>query len=98
MPWILALVYGVASVLSLAMYAVDKSAAKNNRWRISENTLHAVSLAGGWPGALLAQSLLHHKNKKTSFQIVFWLTVILNFAALLWLAASDFSGSLLLMK
>ncbi len=99
MPWLLPSIYAVASILSLIMYAVDKSAAQNQRWRISENSLHLLSLAGGWPGALLAQSMLHHKNRKTAFQIVFWLTVAINLAALfgyIWYmgAASDAAANL----
>ncbi|MFZ6647221.1 DUF1294 domain-containing protein [Undibacterium sp. TJN25] len=88
MPWLLLsilLTYALASVLNLALYAVDKSAAKKGSWRISENSLHLVSLIGGWPGALLAQSMLRHKNRKTAFQIVFWATVAVNLAALIGL-------------
>ncbi|WP_394778652.1 DUF1294 domain-containing protein [Undibacterium sp.] len=88
MPWLLIIIllaYALASLLNLALYAADKSAAKKGNWRISENSLHLVSLLGGWPGALLAQSMLRHKNKKTAFQIVFWATVAINLAALVWL-------------
>lgn len=46
---------------------------------------HLLALIGGWPGALLAQRLYHHKTKKPSFRFVFWLTVLGNCAALLWL-------------
>jgi uncharacterized membrane protein YsdA (DUF1294 family) len=44
-----------------------------------------LSLAGGWPGALVAQQKLHHKSKKQSFRLVFWLTVLLNCGAFVWL-------------
>ena len=83
-----------ASAAALAMYARDKSAAKQGRWRVSENTLHLLSLAGGWPGALVAQRLLRHKSKKRSFQTVFWTTVLLNCGALLWFHTDD-GGALL---
>lgn len=82
MPWFVLLAYSAASALSLALYAVDKSAAQNNRWRISENTLHLLSLAGGWPGAWAAQRMLRHKTRKTSFQRMFWLTALLNLVGL----------------
>ena len=71
----------VSSVAFLA-YALDKSAAKNHQRRIRENTLHLLALIGGWPGALAAQRLLRHKSSKASFQIVFWITVVLNCCAL----------------
>jgi uncharacterized membrane protein YsdA (DUF1294 family) len=72
------LVYLGLSLLAFLAYAFDKSAAVSGRWRIAEQTLHLVSLAGGWPGALLAQQLLRHKTSKQSFIFAFWLTVLLN--------------------
>jgi uncharacterized membrane protein YsdA (DUF1294 family) len=60
------------------MYRFDKQAAEFNDWRIREDSLHLLSLFGGWPGALVAQRVFHHKTKKTSFQILFWTTVLLN--------------------
>jgi uncharacterized membrane protein YsdA (DUF1294 family)/cold shock CspA family protein len=82
--WIL-LIYMVASLLTFMMYAVDKSAARNGAWRTQESTLHLLSLAGGWPGALLAQQKLRHKSKKPSFRSVFRVTVGLNCGAFVWL-------------
>ncbi|MCZ8014240.1 MAG: DUF1294 domain-containing protein [Limnobacter sp.] len=74
--------------MTFAEYALDKSAAKKNRWRTSENTLHILSLVGGWPGALAAQRMLRHKNKKYSFQWIFWCTVVLNVTGLIGLLTS----------
>ncbi|MGD9578618.1 MAG: DUF1294 domain-containing protein, partial [Syntrophorhabdus sp.] len=36
---------------------MDKSAARNERWRTQESRLHLFALIGGWPGALVAQKL-----------------------------------------
>ena len=83
-PLILAL-YIVGSLFTFIMYAVDKSAAKNGAWRTQESTLHLLSLAGGWPGALFAQQKLRHKSKKQSFRSVFWVTVFMNCGAFIWL-------------
>ena len=83
-PLVLAL-YMVASLLTFIMYAVDKSASKKGAWRTQESTLHLLSLAGGWPGALVAQQKLRHKSKKQSFRSVFWLTVLLNCGVFVWL-------------
>lgn len=77
--------YLCASVVAFLAYALDKSAARNDRWRTQESTLHLFGLIGGWPGALLAQQLLRHKSKKQSFQIVFWITVVANCSVLGWL-------------
>ncbi len=86
-PWIGAL-YAVASLITFLVYARDKAAARAGRWRIQESTLHLLAVIGGWPGAILAQRLLHHKNRKTSFQSVFWATVAVNSTAFLLLSAS----------
>lgn len=86
--------YLVASIVSFFAYAFDKSAARQNQWRTQESTLHLFALIGGWPGALAAQRLLRHKSAKTSFQAIFWITVVLNCGALGWLLSS--SGSKML--
>lgn len=74
------LVIGVASVslFTFLVYAADKSRAKAGDWRIAESVLHLLAVLGGWPGAFVAQRWLRHKNAKTGFQIVFWLTVALH--------------------
>ncbi len=81
-PMVLAVYIGL-SLLAFFAYAVDKSAAINGRWRTPERTLHLLSLAGGWPGALLAQQLLRHKCSKPRFVAVFWFTVSANVAGFL---------------
>lgn len=91
--------YLLLSTITYGAYALDKSAAKKGAWRTRESTLHLFALAGGWPGALIAQQRLRHKSKKQSFRLVFWVTVILNFCGFLWLfspAGSDALNSLLL--
>ena len=75
------LAYMALSLLTLLVYAFDKSAAVSGRWRMSEKALHLFSVAGGWPGALLAQQLLRHKTSKQSFISIFWLTVVINIGA-----------------
>lgn len=82
-PLAMALVYLAASLVSFFAYALDKSAAQNGRWRIAESTLHLLALAGGWPGALLAQQFLRHKSRKAEFRAVFWGTVLINVAGFL---------------
>ena len=76
--------YLAASVTTAVVYRIDKSAAQGGRWRTAESTLHLLALAGGWPGALIAQRLFRHKSRKPSFQVAFVVTVALNCAALLW--------------
>ncbi|MDJ0855177.1 MAG: cold shock and DUF1294 domain-containing protein [Desulfobacterales bacterium] len=84
-PVELVCLYAIMSVAAFLMYAKDKNAAEWGRWRTAENTLHALSLIGGWPGAKIAQSFLRHKSKKLSFRITYWVTVIANCGTLYWL-------------
>jgi uncharacterized membrane protein YsdA (DUF1294 family)/cold shock CspA family protein len=79
-------VYPAASAVTFGAYAIDKSAAQKGRRRTSEKALHLLSLIGGWPGAWVAQSVLRHKSRKQPFRTVFWLTVMLNCAAVAWLS------------
>jgi uncharacterized membrane protein YsdA (DUF1294 family) len=76
--------YVVASIAAAVAYATDKSAAERGAWRTRERTLHLVALIGGWPGALIAQTLLRHKTRKPSFRFAFWATVVLNCGVLAW--------------
>ncbi len=80
-PTWLALVYLATSAVTFLAYAIDKSSARRGAWRTSESTLHALAIAGGWPGALLAQQILRHKSAKAEFRSVFWVTVTVNVVA-----------------
>lgn len=90
------LIYLVPSVVTYLAYAKDKSSARHGEWRISESTLHALSFAGGWPGALLAQQFLRHKSAKTEFRVVFWCTVVMN-VTLFIVVCSTIGGSIVTM-
>lgn len=86
-PSALVAFYLAASTLTFFAYAFDKSAARKNQRRIRENTLHAFGFACGWPGALIAQSLLRHKSRKQPFGAILWSTALLHcgaFAAYLY--------------
>jgi uncharacterized membrane protein YsdA (DUF1294 family)/cold shock CspA family protein len=87
LPMAALVLYLVASAVAFLMYALDKSAARDDRRRTRESTLLLLGVLGGWPGALAAQALLRHKSAKTSFQTAFWLTVAVNLLAIGWLAA-----------
>lgn len=94
LPLQVLVIYTAASSITFLAYAVDKSAAKHNRWRTQERTLHLFSLIGGWPGAFYAQKKLRHKSSKPAFKRLFWLTAALNVGATLYLFTE--SGSQLL--
>ena len=85
LPAIVPAVYVVASLIAVALYRGDKSAAMTGRRRTPEQTLLVLGLFGGWPGAAVAQRLFRHKSRKASFQALFWTSAVLNAAALVWL-------------
>lgn len=77
-PTILLGIAGGISVIAFSLHALDKRRARQNKWRISESTLHAFELLGGWPGAFLAQRIFRHKTAKWGYQITFWIVVLLH--------------------
>ena len=80
--------YFTLSIVTYLAYGFDKAKAKRDTQRTPESSLHLLALLGGWPGAALAQQLLRHKSKKQPFRNIYWLTVIINLAALVWLLSS----------
>ena len=86
------LFYICMSIITFLVYAMDKSSARKDGQRTSENRLHMLALLGGWPGALYAQQLLRHKSIKQPFRSIFWLTVALNIMALGYLASDRGAG------
>lgn len=79
--------YLLMSLVTFAMYASDKSAARAGRRRVPEANLLMASLLGGWPGGLIARHALRHKTRKQPFRTIFWVTVVLNLAGLAYVAA-----------
>jgi uncharacterized membrane protein YsdA (DUF1294 family) len=85
--------YGVMSALAFGLYGYDKRQARNDAQRMPEKVLHGVELFGGWPGALLAQQAFRHKTRKVSYQVVFWLIVLLH--ELFWIDRVLLGGNVL---
>lgn len=84
MHWYLPVIVAL-SLITFALYYFDKKAAVRGVRRTPEHTLHLLALAGGWPGAFLAQRIFRHKSSKAGFQLMFWLTVIVNVSVMAWL-------------
>ncbi|MES2939083.1 MAG: cold shock and DUF1294 domain-containing protein [Pseudomonadota bacterium] len=79
--WVLPASLGL-NALSFLAYWRDKRAARRRQWRTQEQTLHLLSLAGGWAGAWYAQQALRHKSSKQSFRTVYWMMVVAHWIAL----------------
>ena len=79
---LLFLIYHIASInlVTIIAYGIDKRAAKNGSWRVPEIELHVLEFLGGWLGAFIAQKIFHHKTKKKSFRVMFWLMLFLQLA------------------
>ena len=77
------ILYSLLSTITFVVYGFDKLAAERGGKRVRERTLHLLALCGGWPGALAGQWLFRHKRRNRTFQVNFWLTVIMNVALLM---------------
>ncbi|WHO71682.1 DUF1294 domain-containing protein [Rhizobium sp. BT03] len=66
------------NLLVFSIYFLDKQAARDGRWRISERTLLTLALLGGSIGAVAAQQLLRHKTKKEPFRSILAAILILH--------------------
>ncbi|SFC86884.1 DUF1294 domain-containing protein [Massilia yuzhufengensis] len=78
LPWLVLFLYLGLSAFTAVVYGLDKSAARAQRQRTPEATLHLLGLLGGWPGALVARRLFRHKSKKESFRSALWTSVAVN--------------------
>lgn len=88
-PLIIFVGYLGLSLISFILFALDKRAARQGRWRTQESTLHLFSLAGGWPGALVARHYLRHKTVKQPFVTYLYVMIMVNSAAFIWLNTAD---------
>ena len=70
------------NITTFVAYGVDKHAAIKKTWRVPEKDLHTLEFLGGWFGAWLGQKFFHHKTSKKSFQHVYHLMIVLEFAAI----------------
>ena len=79
--------YAMMSAVTVAAYRHDKASARHRAPRLPENGLHLLELFGGWPGALVAQQWFRHKNRKLSYQLLFWAIVAAHLGAWSFLAS-----------
>jgi uncharacterized membrane protein YsdA (DUF1294 family) len=78
------------NLLTYALYRYDKNAAIAHHQRVPEQSLHVMSLFGGWPAAAVAQQLYRHKTQKQPFKTIYYVTAAAHSLAalgILYLAA-----------
>jgi uncharacterized membrane protein YsdA (DUF1294 family) len=77
------------NLLTFLAFWSDKRKAQLGLRRVSEQTLLLLGLAGGTPTAYVAMQILRHKTHKTSFRVRYWLTVISQIGAVIYLADNN---------
>ncbi len=79
-----AIYYAAMTVLTVALYAADKRAARRGSVRVRERTLHLWTLGGGFVGALTGQWLLRHKSRHWEFGLIAWGALGLHATLWIW--------------
>lgn len=59
----------IINILGFFAMGIDKWKAKNNHWRIPENTLFGFTILGGGIGTIAGIYVFRHKTKKKKFTI-----------------------------
>lgn len=62
---------------------LDKRSAEKGEWRTPEWKLHLLEMLGGYLGSFAAQRFCRHKIKKVSYQITFWIIVLVHIAIII---------------
>ncbi len=65
------------NITTLLIYGYDKAIAGTGKLRVPEWALHTLAITGGTPAALVAQQLFRHKTIKGTFQLMYWVIVLL---------------------
>ena len=64
------IIYLIAiNIVGFFAMGIDKWKAKNNAWRIPENTLFSITVLGGGIGTIVGMYTFRHKTKKARFTI-----------------------------
>lgn len=64
------------NLTTFLLYGYDKKISSTEKVRVPERTLHKLALLGGSPAGLLAQRFFRHKTLKGSFQMIYWVIVL----------------------
>ncbi len=67
---ILAIAFGIISLVTFILYGIDKWKAVRGAWRISEKVLLLMSFFGGAVGGFVGMQLFRHKTKHFHFTFI----------------------------
>lgn len=70
------------NLTTFVLYGYDKFISSTEKLRVPELNLQILALLGGSPSALMAQKFFRHKTIKGTFQIVYWVIVVLQIVLL----------------
>ncbi len=83
---ILLIIYvAVMSLITFAVFGLDKYKAKADKWRTPEKTLFILAILGGGIGAFLGMQIFRHKTQHKQFVIGIPLIMILQLILIAWL-------------
>lgn len=72
----------LANILTMALYGVDKMAARKAWRRVPESTLLMFGVVGGWGGAIAGQQIFRHKTQKQPFKTYFIISILLSVSSM----------------
>jgi uncharacterized membrane protein YsdA (DUF1294 family) len=76
------------SVITFALFGLDKALSKSDKARIPESVLHLFTLLGGFLGQILGRVVFRHKTnfkRHPSFTIVLVISIIVQLAILFFI-------------
>ena len=73
------------NIFTMYTFFLDKSKAKNHKWRIKERTLFLLSIMGESLGALLGMKLFKHKTKHWYFKYGIPAILVIQIALMIYL-------------
>ena len=82
--------FALINLLAFIMFWVDKRAAQNGQWRISEKALIIVSMLGGSVGSLVSMNIFRHKTKKMKFILGIPIILILQIAFIIYMCYNGY--------
>ena len=83
--------YIFINVVMFVSMGRDKSLAKRETGRrIPEANLFVKALLGGGPLGLVGMKAFHHKTRKASFYIIYWIGIIIHVVLVFWLVKNGY--------